>query len=352
MLHGHGDDLYQYPDIRINFSSNVYSHFNHEALFSYLSEQMSGVVNYPDPTPQRLEAELASVLSLRSEEVIVTNGATEAIYLIAQTFRGSMSYIYSPTFSEYADACRLHAHTIHHTTALDVVQSDSIHPRTLLWLCNPNNPTGSVIDKNTLLNIITSRSDVLYIIDASYAVFTREPLLTAAEASQLHNVLMLHSMTKEYAIPGLRLGFLTGNTTLLSFIRSQRMPWSVNRLAQDAGSYLLHHHSTYHLPLDTLLSEAKRVAVTLQEMGIKVYPSSTHILLCSIPSVNVALLKDRLAHSHYILIRDASNFEGLDASHFRIAVQMPEENDILLHALQKEMKDLLQKPDDTGTQPM
>ncbi len=322
MLNGHGDDLYKYHDIKINFSSNVYNHFDHTGLFAYLAKRLPHVVNYPEPVPARLEAALAADLGISPAQVMATNGATEAIYLIAQAFRGSSTLIDHPTFSEYADACRMHRHTL-----------DGECPA-MRWLCNPNNPTGQVLPKDKVMRLVTEHADVTFVIDASYAPFTQSPVMTAAEAVQFHNVLMLHSMTKEYAVPGLRLGFATGHETLLRKVRNCRMPWSVNQLAQDAGLYLLAHKDAYRLDLDSLMSERRRVAACLSAIpGIGVCPSDTHMLLCRISGATAASLKDYLARHHGILIRDASNFEGLSPSHFRIAVQTPEENDALVCAV-------------------
>lgn len=112
------------------------------------------------------------------------------------------------------------------------------------------------------------------------------------------------------------------------------MPWSVNQLAQDAGLYLLSHKDDYRLDVPLLMSERKRVADALQAIGgIEVHGSDTHILLCRIVHGTASQLKDLLAERHGLLIRDASNFEGLSQAHFRIAIQTPAENDMLLHAL-------------------
>lgn len=334
MLNGHGDDLYQYPDIRINFSSNVYNHFCHDGLYHHLAQSLSKVSNYPAPTPHRLEGELSACYGLKAEEVIVTNGATEAIYLLAQTWRRSHSCILAPTFSEYADACHLHEHQVSYIDSLDALDDGvTVIDTDMVWLCNPNNPTGEVIDRETLLQVINSHPKILFVIDASYAVFTRKPLLSPAEAVQLPNVLMLHSMTKEFAIPGLRLGFITGAVALLAQIGRQRMPWSVNCLAQEAGHYLLSHHEDYALPLDDLLRECERIAAAFTQIGIHCWPSDTHILLCRLPIGKASILKESLARQYGLLIRDAFNFHSLDEHCFRIAVQTPSENDELIRAV-------------------
>lgn len=331
MINGHGDDAYKYKDIRLNFSSNVYNDFDHEGLFCHLANKLDNVVNYPEPAPQSLESEIAMMLSLKPEEVMVTNGATEGIYLIAQTFRNAKSAILQPTFAEYADACRLHEHQISSFYNLS-----TLNPQisTIIWLCNPNNPTGTVTDKEELLETIERNQDIIFVIDASYAPFTKEPLITPKEAAEYPNVLMLRSMTKEFAIPGLRIGYVTGNETLLHQVKLQRMPWSVNQVAIDAAHYLLMHKDEYEFDLDALMEERERMAKKLATLGvIEVWPSDTHILLCKLRIGKASALKDFLAHEKGILIRDASNFSSLDETFFRIAVQTPKENEELVNAI-------------------
>ena len=109
MIQGHGDDAYRYArPIRANFSSNVYGHVDLEPLKAHLRERLDAIGNYPEPEPYRLESALAGLLGLDPAYILVTAGATEAIYLVAHAFQGSRSTILQPTFSEYADACRLY----------------------------------------------------------------------------------------------------------------------------------------------------------------------------------------------------------------------------------------------------
>lgn len=324
----HGDDAYKYKDIRLNFSSNVYNHFDHSHLFCYLSGQMACVASYPEPTPSSLEQKMAERLGVSADNIVVTNGATEAIYLIAQAYRGSHSAILQPTFSEYGEACRINEHT------LTNIMSLPDHTPQLFWLCNPNNPTGHTLPKEELTELFRCHPDTLFILDQSYAPYYNAELLTAGEAVALGNVIMLHSMTKEYGIPGLRLGYVAGSSMRLNALRQLRMPWSVNSLAIKAGEYLLQHPDDYVLPTEMLISERKRVEETLIATGrISTTPSDTHILLCRLHDGTAADLKDRLARQYGILIRDASNFTGLDSHYFRIAVQTPEENDDLIASI-------------------
>lgn len=331
MIEGHGDDAYKYKAIKINFSSNVYNHVDHSGLHQHLFQQMESIRTYPEPEPYSLEKVLAERFHLSSEEVCVTNGATEAIYLIAQTFRNQISAILMPTFSEYADACRLHGHKV-----VPIYNLNRLPDRgRLIWLCNPNNPTGEVREKEALTACIKQNRQRIFIIDQSYEFFTQKALLTAREAAEFPNVILLHSMTKRFAVPGLRLGYITACKELLHEIRTQRMPWSVNQLAIEAGHYLL-SSSQCDIDISLLLKEKERLAQSLLSIGgMEIWPSDTHYMLVQLRMGKAAALKEYLATEHGILIRDASNFEGLNEHFFRIATQTPEENDKLVESIKK-----------------
>ncbi len=341
MIDGHGDDGYLYEGSLVNFSSNVYAHFNHTGLLRHLADCLENVRHYPQPAPFALERRLAQSLGTGEENVMVTNGATEAIYLIAQAYHGDNSTVVCPTFSEYADACEMHGHDLTNFFAppgsaiIDVLHqlpSDT----DLVWLCVPSNPTGEVQDSDSLLRTIRRTPELTFVVDASYAPYSLLPQIDPADGATLPNLLLIHSFTKQFGIPGLRLGYVTGPETLISRLKQQRMPWAVNQLAQDAGLYLLDHKDDYRLPVKMLTEERRRVASELQHIeGFAVYPSDCHILLCRLTEGRACDLKEWLAKQHGILIRDASNFEGLGQGHFRIAVQNPDENDILLNALRQ-----------------
>lgn len=329
----HGDDTYKYKDIRLNFSSNVYNHFDHRGLFAHLASKMPVVCSYPEPEPRTLERRLAERLGVPAECVLVSNGATEAIYLIAQAFADCHHDILQPTFAEYAEAVRMAgAQPFSNSSPSGEVGRGASPPQNLIWLCNPNNPTGEVRE-------MAYDGEGLYVIDQSYECYTTKRLLSAREAVERGNILLLHSMTKEYGIPGLRLGYVVGAAPLIQRIRERRMPWSVSALAIEAGLYLLEHDADYSLPLDTLLSERQRVAQVLVSTGkIDVHESDTHILLCRLHDGTASDLKEALATRYGILIRDASNFMGLDASYFRVAMQLPHENNELIEAIKAIIK--------------
>ena len=143
MIFGHGDDTFRFGDkIKMNFSSNVYFGADYSALKEHLMEHFDVVSHYPEPDAQSLERMLAEHLGIPENSVMVTNGANEAIYLIAQLYKGWSSIIPQPTFSEYEDACRMFNHVISYDVKdeMDVLPQDRIY-----WICNPNNPTGNVL---------------------------------------------------------------------------------------------------------------------------------------------------------------------------------------------------------------
>lgn len=342
MIEGHGDDSYKYSrPITADFSSNVYGKVDLSLLKTYLCGRIGRIGHYPEPEPYTLEARIACSCSLPDEAVCVTNGATEAIYLIAQTFRGTNTAILQPTFNEYADACRMHGHRVTSLFQLPKEQDGYLLPDgvRMFWLCNPNNPTGTVTGKEYLHELIGHNPQVCFVIDQSYEYFTLCPLFSPAEAAGYPNVLLLHSMTKRYAVPGLRLGYVTGSPGLLARLRTNRMPWSVNQLAIEAGLFLLENDVPNPLDVAVYLRETARLSAALQAVGgLDVWPTQTHFMLVQLRFGKASALKDYLAAEHGILIRDASNFVGLNERFFRIATQTPEENDRLVAAIELSYK--------------
>lgn len=339
MIEGHGDDLYKYgKKIVSNFSSNVYNRIDHSGLYQRLNERLSTICSYPEPMPYSLESEIARRYSLTPRQVCVTNGATEAIYLIAQVFQGRISAVLGPTFSEYADACRVHRHKVKPFYSLDALPEDA----ELVWICNPNNPTGEVRNKEDLKALVDSHPDKLFIFDQSYEYFTLKSLLGIKEAASFPNVILLHSMTKQYAIPGLRVGYFTASEGLTDDVRCRRMPWSVNSLAIEAAKYLLEEGDGISADIPQLLAERERLTNLLLATGmLEIWPTDTHYMLIKLRMGKAAAFKDFLAVNHGILIRDASNFEGLDERFFRIATQTPEENDKLVKAISEWMEQIM-----------
>jgi threonine-phosphate decarboxylase len=322
--------------VKVNFSSNIYQKADLTELKQYLATRLDAIGNYPEPEPKELEELIAEKLEIPASMVMVTNGANEAIYLIAQLYRGWASVIPQPTYTEYADACRMFDHIISYerTDELNILPEDRIY-----WICNPDNPTGNVMLKQLLAYVIKKHPRFLHVIDQSYADYTLQPMLKPKELLDCYNVMILHSLSKKYCIPGLRLGYMTASPIIIERLRDIRQPWTVNTLAIEAGKWLIKNDPKVIPDIEGYIAEAQRLRDELQAIdGIMVMDTKTHYMLVNIDWATSLELKNWLIENHGILIRDASNFHGLDTHCFRVAAQSPEENNALINAI-KEFKD-------------
>lgn len=337
MTEGHGDDGYRYDELlKMNFSSTIFQHADHTALQEHLREHFDVVSNYPEPQPRKLERLIAQKLGISPEMVLVTNGVTEAIYLIARLFHHSVSIIPQPTFSEYADACRINSHVISYETNEDVSElpKDRVY-----WICNPNNPSGNVLMKGFMDYVVRRSPRYTFVVDQSAASCTKEPLLVPRDLQGLSNVLLLHSISKNCGIPGIRLGYVTAHPSVIGLLRAMRHPWAVGSLAIEAGLFLVSHDVRTVDDLDAYLQETERLRKALRQIpGIRVFETKTNYMMCEIEKSTSAELKNYLIHEHGILIRDNRNFYGLSDHFFRISTQLPEENDALVAAVRQYME--------------
>lgn len=332
MINGHGDDIYNYgKKIVSNFSSNIYTRQDLSVLDDYLCSCIASIHSYPEPDAISLSRLIADRNQAATNNICITNGATEAIYMIAQAFRGKHSAVIQPTFSEYGDACLVNDHIVSMVKSIDDIPKQA----DIVWLCNPNNPTGTVTDKERLKEYIISHPEKYIVIDQSYEYFTTKSLFAVSEAMQYKNVILLHSMTKRYAIPGLRLGYITACSETVALISRYCMPWSVNGLAIEAGKFLLENGAEI-INVEEYIAEAKRFHKALSQIErLEVYDTDTHFFLCRLTDKTASELKEYLIQKHGILIRDASNFHGLDEHYFRVATQSPKENDAFVKAIKE-----------------
>ena len=200
----------------------------------------------------------------------------------------------------------------------------------MLWLCNPNNPDGKVYDLPFIERMMAEHN--LVVLDHSYEHYTSGQLMMTRWGCNEPRSIVIHSFTKTYAVPGLRLGYITAHESLTEQIRQYLRPWSVSALAIEAGKFLFEHHDLICRPD---LEEAQRLRQQLLDIGIDVMPTQTNFMLCRIEGHTAENLKEYLASNHGMLIRDASNFRGLTSHHFRIAAQTPAENDALVAAIRQ-----------------
>ncbi len=315
-MNDHGDDIYRYPHIRLNFSSNIWGHADLAALQSHLASRLGLIGHYPEPDAWQLAELIARRLGIAPGEVLVTNGATEAIHLVRQCFAAYRPCIPRPTFAEYGP---------------DEASSVPDRRPAIHWWCNPNNPTGQWRRLPPML----PETD-LFVIDQAYEDYTLRPMLSDAEAVRRKNVIVLHSLTKKFCIPGLRVGYAVAHAGIISRLRVAKQPWSVNALAIEAGRFLIGRQARVLPPLPWLLGETRRLRTLVNALpGMEALPTDTQFFLIRLHGKgSSAQVKRRLAEEG-ILVRDCSNFAGLEGPHIRVATQLPEENDQLVEALSR-----------------
>jgi threonine-phosphate decarboxylase len=335
MINGHGDDAWRYKTpITADFSSNVWYGGLEPGLQAHLQKSITTITHYPQSDAQGVQEAAAKTFGVSAEQVLVTNGATEAIYLVAQTFRRLKATIITPTFAEYEDACRLHGLDIQ-LQPWDTINVGSRWHDGMVFLCNPNNPTGATLPAHQLQRLFNDNLNTLFVIDESYIGFTRAIQSLLPFLHDHPNVLILRSLTKSCSIPGLRIGFAVGHRGLISRLRAGKMPWSVNQLAIEAALYIFRNPQQFALPLPRLLDATAAWRNDLMvATNWRVHNTDTHYFLLETPSAfKAAALKQHLVNRYGLLIRDASNFSGLTPHHFRVACQSAQNNQLLTDAL-------------------
>lgn len=298
----------------------------------------SAVVDaYPDRDASPLAAALAAHHGLTAEQVVVGNGSTELIRLIAQlALRAEQSALaLQPTFGEYAVATQLAGAALvplpimpndtHGVGERFWQELDDLRPR-VCWWCAPNNPTGAAPRPEDVARLVTAFPRTLFVLDEAYADLLPAPLWTP-ELLAYGNLIVLRSMTKAWGMAGLRLGYALGAVSLTTPLRLAKPPWNVNACAQAAGLAALADDAHYARTL-ALLSEQKAVLYDgLYERGWPTLPSAAAFFLVQVGDA-AAIRRALLAHG--CLVRDCTSF-GLPA-YIRISPRRPEENQQLLAA--------------------
>lgn len=340
MIHGHGSDLYnQTHPIIADFSSNVWYKGLSDGLLQHLNAKIKEVIHYPEPDAASVAKAIAEIHNVFPENVLVTNGATEAFYLLAQLFQVGDSTIVYPAFAEYEDACRVFNHTLHFVDNQHLTAQLPVENCQTLWLGNPNNPDGKVFAPDFVQRLCIENPFTHIIIDEAYAHLCSQFSSSLDLVATQRNLIVVHSLTKAFAIPGIRLGYIIADSEIIARLTSLKMPWSVNSFAIEASRYLLPRFKTLLPDLETLETESKEMQKRLSEVnGLEVTPSDCNYFLVRIKHHHASDLKQFLISKHGFLIRDASNFRGLDPHCFRIAIRDKETNILLVEAIREFIK--------------
>lgn len=335
MIHGHGSDRHLYNrEIKADFSSNVWYQGLPKGLADHLHSKMHNLCHYPEPDAAQISKRLADLNQLKADQVLTCNGASEAFYLLAQYFEKRHSYIVCPSFSEYQDAAQIFKHKISNISFSDLSLDDVFSEDSLCWLANPNNPDGQKIDLSTIKHLCEQNPQTVFIADEAYGELCYGFESAVELIDTYPNLVIVKSMTKAFAIPGLRLGYLLSNSKLVEAIKALKMPWTVNTMAIEAAHFILDHYSEFLPNMVQLNDESQQFQQELSAItGLEVFFSDCNYFLLRLSQGKAADLKAYLVEKHGLLIRDASNFVGLNDSFFRLALQEPESNQLLIKAI-------------------
>ncbi len=335
MINGHENDLHNYNNIIADFSSNVWFEGPAPELLNHLCIHIKSIANYPEPNAISFAQKTAEFYNLPNTYCIATNGSVEAFYLIAQALNKKTASIITPAFAEYTDACK--QYNIE-TEYLDIktIKSSQQFNTELVWLGNPNNPDGKVTPVNTIECWLKKHPYTTIIIDEAYAELCTEFKSSIGLIKLYKNLIITKSFTKAFAIPGLRLGTILTSDSHIQKLNSFQIPWTVNSMAISAGNYIIDNYNSLLLDKKTLSSYSKLLQNELNSIHhINVVESKCNYFLAETDYKTASELKDYLANQHGLLIRDASNFQGLSAGHFRIAIQSSQKNKLLIQAIKQ-----------------
>ena len=334
MLHGHGNDKYKYNrEMVADFSSNVWYHQMPEQFYRHLRNSLGKLADYPDPDAGGLKTALAVKYGLQAGQVLVTNGSVEAIYMIAQAFTGKSSTIIYPSFSEYEDACQRYRHNFSFTENKGKWHQQEFKAD-LVWFGNPNNPDAKTIGIFDVEEMLKTNPQTIFVIDEVYGELCGGFVSSNALLKNYKNLIILKSFTKAFAIPGIRLGYILSSKKIIEKLSVFCIPWSVNSMAIEAGKYILGNFQSCLPDLENLTKETKWFQAKLSEVeGIKVHSSNCNYFLVEFPCKVSSLLKEKLVNEFGILIRDASNFRGLDERFIRLSLQEKSKCELLNYSL-------------------
>jgi Histidinol-phosphate/aromatic aminotransferase and cobyric acid decarboxylase len=282
-----------------------------------------------------LRIALGNRFQLYADQVFVTNGSVEAFYTIAAAFRQSRSLVLVPSFAEYEDACRMQDHTIFYKSNALLIEAGNVRPH-LIWLGNPNNPDGRLYAAKEIEEQLQQNPDTVFVVDEAYGELCSGFESVVGLVNRFDNLIVVHSMTKQYVLPGLRLGYMVTSRPLATRLRSFSVPWAVNALAQQVGVYIMNREDSHFKKKESALRRSFELQKRFSALpGITVTPSPCNFFLMRMDELESAALKEKLMNDFGLLVRDASNFRGLDNHSVRISVQTDEENEQLFRAMEK-----------------
>ena len=355
-LFEHGGNLRDIQKDRelADFSANINPYGLSKEVKKALLNNIEGIVHYPEPDARELRGKIAAHYNIGEDKLILGNGAVELIYLLCHLLQPKNVLIVAPGFSEYERAARSVGANINYAF-LDAAKDFqnpmrdiivNIKDNDILFIGNPNNPTGTLytVEDMELLIDHAENNGCFVVVDESFMDFikTKEAFSSLPLVEKYHNLLVLQSMTKFYAIPGLRLGFAATDREVLDPMYRGKDPWNVNSLAQAAGLAALEDETYQRRSRTYTRNEINYLYEELLELPkLKVFEPTVNFILLDIRATGKTAGEIRaLLIEEGIVVRDCSNYPGLDEYYIRVAVRTREENDELIDALNKILKEL------------
>jgi len=324
------------PDDVLDFSVNSNPYGPSPAVQRALTQVP--LERYPDREALALRRALAARIGVPADQILIGNGTAELLWLVAVAFvrSGDRALIVGPTFGEYGRVASLMGAKVEAWTARPerefAVEAEEIaqclqklEPR-LVFVCNPNNPTGTVMSLEVILSWAKAHPHTLFVADEAYLAFA--PGRSSVMRAGRENILVLRSMTKDYALAGLRLGYAVGHSLVIDALGRSRPAWNVNALAQAAGVAALEDEAHLRMSLDAVRRAKTELVAGLRGLGLAPLASAVHFFLMEVGN-GFAFRKAVLREG--VLVRDCASF-GLPA-YVRIATRRPEENVRLVAAI-------------------
>lgn len=350
----HGGDVYSAGSPSggwLDFSANINPLGLPECVKKAVMENIAGLVHYPDPRGRKLKQAVSASYNVREDSVVLGNGAAELFYVYFHAKRPGRVLLPVPSFSEYEKAARCSGAEIKYFY-LREEENFSLHLAELqeamgdcqaVVLGNPNNPTGGLLARGEIEALVKAagQSGIDVVVDESFLDFRADrQLYSVAElAAEYANLLVISSLTKFFAIPGLRLGYGIASAGMVKKLEFHKDIWNVNSLAQAAGAAALKDGAYRARTQEFISTNIAEMYEALRSIaGLKVYePSVNFVLLnlagCGMKSWQLAEKMKRQG----VLIRDCSNYPGLDERFVRLAVRGRKENGLVLKLLRESL---------------
>ncbi|MDS1029023.1 threonine-phosphate decarboxylase CobD [Bacillota bacterium LX-D] len=323
----------------IDFSANINPLGCPPRVFETIKDSLDLIMHYPDPDSRKLKQKLEKYFRIEQNQIIVGNGAVELLYLICHLLKPQKILTLAPSFSEYVRGAetikaQIEYYYLHSEDNfnIDLLELDKkLSGIDLFFLCNPNNPTGTILNYKKMRQIqsLCLKHQTFLVVDESFIDFIgdKEEYSVRHDLAQNNKLFILHSLTKFFALPGLRLGCGFGSPDIISKLIKLKDPWSVNALAQTAGIAAIDDSTFQAKTIEYVNTEKDFLFTRLNEIkGLKAFCPSVNFVLVQITGeITSDELVNRMAEKG-VLIRNCKTFPGLGDKYIRVAVRTREEN--------------------------